>query len=362
MQNPVPPTGPVPASPDPVPTPAASYRAAAARAEDGPVTRTPVPRGPTTGLGRPAGPRQFVLGEPAAPAPPAVRRFVTSPGLAPGTAVPLMANGAADKTAGRAVAPPASATPLPESAPADPRRRSWPLVTMSAVLALGALFGSVTTGLVTGLVTGPDETAPAAAAPAPVPGVGLTTSGAAQRVLPSVVQVRAGSRGGSGVVIDGSHVVTNGHVVVGASTVELVLDDGRRVSGRVLGADERNDIAVVEADLGGAPAATLGSSAALRIGEPVIAVGSPLGLTGSVTAGVVSAVDRDAGGFPGPMVQTDASINQGNSGGPLVDLSGDVVGINTAIATVGGSGSIGIGFAVPIDRAAQVAERIIRGS
>jgi S1-C subfamily serine protease len=157
-------------------------------------------------------------------------------------------------------------------------------------------------------------------------------------------------------------VITNGHVVVGTETVELLLDDGSSVTGRVLGADERNDIAVIEADLGRARAASLGRSAGLQIGQPVIAVGSPLGLTGSVTAGVVSAVDRSSGNYPGPMIQTDASINQGNSGGPLVDLRGQVVGINTAIATVGSSGNIGIGFAVPIDRAEEVAGRIIAGA
>jgi S1-C subfamily serine protease len=227
---------------------------------------------------------------------------------------------------------------------------------MATALALGALVGSATTGVVTGLA--PEQLAPPAAVDQG-PDTGTTTASAAERALPSVVQVRAGSRGGSGVVIDGSHVVTNGHVVTGASTVELLLDDGRSVSGRVLGADDRNDIAVIEANLGNTPAAALGRSSGLRIGQPVIAVGSPLGLTGSVTAGVVSAVDRSSGNYPGPMIQTDASINQGNSGGPLVDLHGQVVGINTAIATVGSSGNIGIGFAVPIDRASEVAERII---
>ncbi|MFI2363595.1 S1C family serine protease [Promicromonospora sp. NPDC019610] len=299
------------------------------------------------GIGRPAGPRRFVLGGPATPpAVPAPR--------VPG--VPSPASG------------PVPARPIrtPDTTPAGPARvsratprRPRPLLTLATALALGALAGSATTGLVTGLAAAQqDVPAPAVAAPGAV----TTTASAAERVLPSVVQVRAGSRGGSGVIIDGSHVVTNGHVVVGSDSVDLLLGDGRTVTGRVLGTDERSDIAVVEADLGSAPAATLGSSAALRIGQPVIAVGSPLGLTGSVTAGVVSAVDRDAGGSAEPMVQTDASINQGNSGGPLVDLAGRVVGINTSIATVGSSGNIGIGFAVPIDRAAEVAGRIISRS
>lgn len=292
-----------------------------------------------TGLGRPAGPRRFVLGEPVAPPPPApepARSRLLPPAAGPVHPLGLPPDADASHDAART-------------------RRPRPLLTMATALALGAMLGSATTGLVTGLNVAPDP----APAPAAVDPGSATTASAAQRVLPSVVQVRAGSRGGSGVIIDGSHVMTNGHVVVGASTVELLLDDGRSVTGRVLGADERNDIAVVEADLGHTPAAAIGRSSALQIGQPVIAVGSPLGLTGSVTAGVVSAVDRSSGDYPGPMIQTDASINQGNSGGPLVDLRGQVVGINTAIATVGSSGNIGIGFAVPIDRASQVAGRII---
>lgn len=323
---------------------------------------SPVRPGSPLGLGRPAGPRHFVLGEPVTPRPPApepARSRLLPPADAsagaPTTGLGSAGSGPTFGTGpGRAFGPPSPGPEVPHDAAG--LRRPRPLLTMATALALGALLGSATTGLVTGLSVAPE---PAPAPAAVDPGGSTTTASAAQRALPSVVQVRAGSRGGSGVVIDGSHVVTNGHVVVGASTVELLLDDGRSVSGRVLGADERNDIAVIEADLGNTPAAALGRSAALQIGQPVIAVGSPLGLTGSVTAGVISAVDRSSGDYPGPMIQTDASINQGNSGGPLVDLRGQVVGINTAIATVGSSGNIGIGFAVPIDRASEVARRII---
>lgn len=317
--------------------------------------------GPPTGLGRPAGPRHFVVGEPVVPAPPAPEpvRSRLVPAVGPSAFTPSAPS--VPTGPGRAFGLPAG-PPAPETeAPHDATpRRPRVLLTLATALALGALLGSATTGLVTGLSLAPEEIV----APAVVDqGTGTTTTAsAAQRALPSVVQVRAGSRGGSGVIIDANHVVTNGHVVVGSETVELLLDDGSSVTGRVLGADERNDIAVVEADLGGARAAALGRSAGLQIGQPVIAVGSPLGLTGSVTAGVVSAVDRSSGNYPGPMIQTDASINQGNSGGPLVDLSGQVVGINTAIATVGSSGNIGIGFAVPIDRASDVAQRIIAGA
>ena len=166
----------------------------------------------------------------------------------------------------------------------------------------------------------------------------------------------SGRGSGSGVIMDDrGHVLTNHHVVAGADEVTLVLSTGRRVSAEVVGSSRADDIAVLRASDGQLPAARLGVSEDLRIGQAVIAVGSPLGLNGTVTGGVVSALDRQQ------MIQTDASINPGNSGGPLVDLAGRVVGINTSIATLGGraSGNIGIGFAVPIDRAADVAADIL---
>jgi putative serine protease PepD len=187
-----------------------------------------------------------------------------------------------------------------------------------------------------------------------------STEAAAGQILPSVVQVRAGRGSGSGVIMDGEgHVLTNHHVVAGARNVSLVLSTGRTVPATVVGSDEDNDIAVLRSGAGDLPAARLGVSSDLRIGQPVIAVGSPLGLNGTVTSGVVSALDRRS--TAESMIQTDASINPGNSGGPLVDLSGRVVGINTSIATLGGrgSGNIGIGFAVPIDRAVDVARQIL---
>jgi putative serine protease PepD len=187
-----------------------------------------------------------------------------------------------------------------------------------------------------------------------------STEAAAQGILPSVVQVRTRQGSGSGVVMDDQgHVLTNHHVVAGSSTVSLLLSTGRRVNADVIGSNRDNDIAVLRARSGDLPAARLGLSADLRIGQSVIAIGSPLGLTGTVTSGVVSALDRR--GTAESMIQTDASINPGNSGGPLVDLEGRVVGINTSIATLGGrgSGNIGIGFAVPIDRAAEVARQIL---
>ncbi len=188
------------------------------------------------------------------------------------------------------------------------------------------------------------------------------TEAAARSILPSVVQVVAGRGTGSGFVIDDAgHVITNQHVVQGVSQVSLVLAGGQRVSAQVVGGDQDEDIAVLRVTTDAPDAAQLGTSSALRIGQPVIAVGSPLGLSGTVTAGIISALDRTSRlGASRPMVQTDASINPGNSGGPLVDLQGRVVGVNTAIATTSArAGNIGIGFAVPIDRAVQVARTII---
>jgi putative serine protease PepD len=231
-------------------------------------------------------------------------------------------------------------------------------VLAAAVLAGGASGAGVVVALDRGAPTaGP--TIVQERAPANGSASAGSTEAAARQVLPSVVQVRAARGGGSGVVMDGEgHVLTNHHLV-GASSVRLVLSSGRTVTADVVGSDADDDIAVLRANAGDLRAARLGVSADLRIGQPVIAVGSPLGLNGTVTSGVVSALDR--GATAEAMIQTDASINPGNSGGPLVDLDGRVVGINTSIATLGGrgSGNIGIGFAVPIDRALDVARQIL---
>jgi putative serine protease PepD len=211
------------------------------------------------------------------------------------------------------------------------------------------------------------EPAPAAALPrvAPAPSASLSgLSATAARVLPSVVSVAAGRGGGSGFVVDDrGHVLTNAHVVSGRDDVAVILNDGRRLAARVVGEDEDEDLAVLQVSVpGGLTPATLGRSGDLSVGDQVLAIGSPLGLSGTVTAGIVSALDREVrlGSARRTAVQTDASINPGNSGGPLVNARGEVVGVNTAIAASRGGGNIGIGFAIPIDRAAPIAERIIR--
>ncbi|GAB3838610.1 hypothetical protein GCM10029963_04900 [Micromonospora andamanensis] len=180
------------------------------------------------------------------------------------------------------------------------------------------------------------------------------------------VRVSTGGRGASGsgfLIDDRGHVVTNNHVVAGGGTIQVVGRDGRRLTARLVGRDPGTDIAVLRVDPGnGLRPLPLASAGRTRVGEPVLAVGSPLGLSGTVTAGIVSALDRPVrlgGGARQPAVQTDASINPGNSGGPLVNGRGEVVGVNTAIATLEGSGNIGIGFAIPVERAAQVAQGLI---
>jgi putative serine protease PepD len=247
-----------------------------------------------------------------------------------------------------------------------------PRLLVTAVL-VAALAGGAA-GAAAGWATGDRAAGPIAqsgAGPANGPG---DLSDVAARVQPSVVsvEVRSGSgRGsGSGFVIDrAGHVLTNAHVVEGAGQVDVVLPDRRRISARVLGADPAQDLAVLSVPPGDSPSPLVfGRSADVRVGDPVMALGSPLGLAGTVTGGIVSALNRDVrlgDGERRTALQTDASINPGNSGGPLVNARGEVIGVNTAIATLNGGGgngggSIGIGFAIPVDRAVDGARRIIR--
>ncbi len=160
---------------------------------------------------------------------------------------------------------------------------------------------------------------------------------------------------GSGFVLtaDG-HIVTNNHVVEGASDIQVKLADGRELSAKVLGRDPKSDLALLKVEATGLPVIPLGDSAALQVGEPVMAIGNPFGLDQTVTTGIVSATGRVIGSGPyDNFIQTDASINPGNSGGPLINSRGEVVGINTAIFSRSG-GSVGIGFAVPSSLAKSV--------
>jgi putative serine protease PepD len=252
----------------------------------------------------------------------------------------------------------------------SPRGRRLPAAALAALAVIGLSAGA---GGVAGYAAGRDDdsgTEPATAAPPAQGNVPADLVGAAARVLPGVVSVQvrtdSGGASGSGFVFDDrGHIVTNNHVVAAGrgGAVTIVGADGRRLNAEVVGTDPSNDIAVLRVEDGSAlDRLALADPNGTRVGEPVLAVGSPLGLSGTVTAGIVSALDRPVrlgGASRQTAVQTDASINPGNSGGPLVNARGEVIGVNTAIATLEGGGSIGIGFAVPIERARQVADSLI---
>ncbi len=275
--------------------------------------------------------------------------------------------------------PPYGPPPNEPYAPAPERQRRQPRIatTITVAAVVSALVGG---GAGVGAYAFLDDDGPgtqlitSSATPAAAVEPG-TVAGAAAIATPSTVDIQVtlaqGSAEGSGVVLsaDGA-VLTNNHVVAGSTgEITVTLADGSEHPATVVGAAPSYDLAVLQMQgVSGLTPATLGNSADLQVGQQVVAIGSPRGLTGTVTTGIVSAFDRTVTvqGEDGSAVvynglQTDAPINQGNSGGPLVDLQGRVVGINSAIETAGGesSGSIGLGFAIPVDQAERVAQEIL---
>ncbi|GGO89381.1 protease [Nocardioides phosphati] len=221
---------------------------------------------------------------------------------------------------------------------------------------------------------------------APLPAANGSIAAVAQKVLPSTVQIIADTESeeqgatGSGFVLDREgHIVTNNHVVAGADhaggRVTVVTSTGKRYQAEIVGRTEAYDLAVLKVKgLEGVTPAALGTSNDLQVGEGVVAIGSPLGLANTVTTGIVSALNRpvstsgdaeDTTSFINA-VQTDAAVNPGNSGGPLVDMRGRVVGVNSAIATVAGSstggqgGNIGVAFAIPVEQVRVTVDEILR--
>jgi putative serine protease PepD len=198
-------------------------------------------------------------------------------------------------------------------------------------------------------------------------------------VTPSVVSIKVtsvdGSGTGSGSIYQtsstGSYIITNNHVVEGAATngtITVELLNGDTYPATIVGRDSTYDIAVIKVDKGNLPVITIGDSSKLSVGDPVVAIGSPLGLASTVTSGIVSALNRPVTtGTTGAesyvnAIQTDAAINPGNSGGALLDASGKIVGVNSAIATLtsgGTSGSIGLGFSIPMNEAKRVIDELI---
>ena len=204
-----------------------------------------------------------------------------------------------------------------------------------------------------------------------VTGCTTTTPGAP---APNDKETAVGGQGGQGGQGGAPGMPGMPGLPAGAVTTTVTFADGRTATFTVVGTDPASDIAVVRAqDVSGLTPITLGSSAELRVGQDVVAIGSPLGLEGTVTTGIVSALNRpvSAGGDANNQntvldaIQTDAAINPGNSGGALVNMSGELVGVNSAIATLGGdspdaqSGSIGLGFAIPVDQAKRIADELI---
>jgi len=298
--------------------------------------------------------------------------------------------------------PPPGTQPLPEAEvlsgppapPAGGGRPSgwiWPVVAALA-LVLGVV-GGVAGSALYDRADGPDAgggsgaglDAAGTVTTAPLKPGQASVAAVARELLPSTVQISAQYQGeeggatGSGFVLDSSgHIITNNHVVASAAAdegpIEVVDEQGNRFEAEVVGRSPVYDLAVLfcEEAKDMKPAA-LGASKTLRVGDPVVAIGSPLGLSSTVTAGIVSALQRpvttsgtdDESSYINA-VQTDAAINPGNSGGPLVNLSGQVVGVNSAIATTGGgitgteSGNIGVGFAIPIEQVQITADQILR--
>lgn len=210
-----------------------------------------------------------------------------------------------------------------------------------------------------------------------------SVAGIAARVLPSVVEVdsstSAGTDTGTGFFIQSNgYIITNNHVVEAAvlakTTITVKLSNNTQYTATLVGRDTSYDLAVLKIDVTGAPALVLGNSDNVQVGDPVIAIGSPLGLQGTVTSGIISAKNRpvttNSDNTAGESsfidaLQTDAAINPGNSGGPLVDSTGAVIGVNSAIASLGNSisgqpGSIGLGFAIPINQAKKTADQLIK--
>ncbi|HEV7908732.1 MAG TPA: trypsin-like peptidase domain-containing protein [Pseudonocardiaceae bacterium] len=260
---------------------------------------------------------------------------------------------------------------------------------ISAVAVAAAVVGGVTGGVIGAAGAAGTAVNSVISSPVALPSGASTAndvSAIATKALPSVVQVNVvGTSGqglGSGVILtsDGS-ILTNNHVVSGAQQLTVTLGDGRTADATVVGTDASSDLAVVKAQgVSGLTPATFGDSSQVKVGDQVVAIGSPEGLQGTVTTGIVSALDRtvtvsgDQQSSPYQRssrasntvsyqaIQTDASINPGNSGGPLLNSKGEVIGINSAIyspaSSSGQAGSVGIGFSIPSNQVTQIVSRL----
>ncbi|MBO4139243.1 trypsin-like peptidase domain-containing protein [Micromonospora tulbaghiae] len=259
--------------------------------------------------------------------------------------------------------------------PTRPGLRQVVLISLVTALLAGSLGSALTYAFLRGDDV-PTIGAQTGQAPALAQRKPESLAGVAERVLPSVVTIRVVSLGGTSegsgfVVTSEGHIVTNDHVVAdGPGKATVVFNDGSTAAGTVVGQDPESDLAVIKVSRSGLTPVQFGDSDALAVGDPVLAIGSPLSLANTVTAGIVSALDRtmQAGEPGGPTryyaaIQTDAAVNHGNSGGPLVDGAGRVVGVNSTIKSLVAdgqeAGNIGLAFAIPINQAKRITEDII---
>ncbi|MEU6991711.1 trypsin-like peptidase domain-containing protein [Streptomyces sp. NPDC046465] len=299
---------------------------------------------------------------------------------------------------------------VPQQVPPRRRRARGPAALLAAVAIAAAAVGGGTAYAVQTLTDRDGGSSATSTDVVPTSKKG-TVSGVAEAVSPSIVEISAttgqGKSTGSGVITksDGE-IVTNNHVVAGASSIKVRTNDGKTYEAEVVGTDSKKDLALIQLkDAAGLKPATFGNSANVKVGDEVVAIGSPEGLTGTVTSGIVSALERDVtvstgdgqeqqqnprgewpfefGGkeFNGETgsskttykaLQTDASLNPGNSGGALIDMNGNIIGINSAMyapSSAGsqgtgesGSGSVGLGFAIPIDTVKQDLGKLRSGS
>ena len=267
---------------------------------------------------------------------------------------------------------PLQTPPPPPQPPVDHRReprrpRGW-LTVLAAALVAALVSAGVTTALLRQDGNAEPAQRPAAVAPeiANTSGERADLAAVAAAVSPSVVHIAVagtgGSGSGSGVVLrEDGYVLTNAHVVEGAQQVQVTLPDGTRHDAEVVGADVASDLAVLHAEDATDLPVPQFAEAPPRVGDTAVALGSPFGLEGSVTSGIVSALNRNVPGNTGALVnviQTDAAINPGNSGGALADSQGRIIGINTAILSPSGAND-GIGFAIPITTARPIADQLI---
>ncbi|WP_406469419.1 trypsin-like peptidase domain-containing protein [Streptomyces hirsutus] len=347
-------------------------------------------------------PPAYAPGQPATAAHPADPANPTDPMTA---TRPIPAADPTTATHPIAAAHPATPADSPHaSEPAAPhprrKRNRGPVPLLAAVAIVAAAVGGGTAYGVQELTGGTTVASAGSAATGVVPtGQKGTVSGVAKAVGPSIVEINAtsnaGSSTGSGVIItNDGEIITNNHVVAGASSVKVRTSDGKTYTADVVGTESSKDLALIKLnDASGLTPATLGNSDGVQVGDEVVAIGSPEGLTGTVTSGIVSALNRDVtvstnesqgqqqqqqgqpGGWPFEFggrqfngdtggstttykaIQTDASLNPGNSGGALIDMNGTIIGINSAMYSASGSGSsssadagsVGLGFAIPVN-------------